>query len=74
MERYPINLNEYEELAKKILPHNIWDYIEAGRGDEISLKRNTEIYDEVFLRPNKWWISLKLKCLQLFLETRHHFH
>ena len=40
MERYPINLNEYEELAKKILPHNIWDYIEAGRGDEISLKRN----------------------------------
>ena len=42
MERYPINLNEYEELAKKILPHNIWDYIEAGRGDEISLKRILE--------------------------------
>ena len=53
MERYPINLNEYEELAKKILPHNIWDYIEAGRGDEITLKRNTEIFNEVFLRPNK---------------------
>ena len=48
MERYPINLNEYEELAEKILPHNIWDYIEAGRGDEISLKRNTQIITKYF--------------------------
>ena len=53
MERYPINLHEYEELAKKVLPHNIWDYIEAGRGDEVTLRRNNEIFNEVFLRPNK---------------------
>ena len=73
MERYPINLNEYEELAKKILPHNIWDYIEAGRGDEISLKRNTEIYDEVFLRPNKMVDIAEIKMSTTILGDKTSF-
>ena len=73
MERYPINLNEYAELAKKILPHNIWDYIEAGRGDEISLNRNTQIYNEVFLRPNKMTDISNIKMSTTILGDKTSF-
>ena len=32
----PINLYDYEARAKLVLPHNNWEFIEAGSMDEFT--------------------------------------
>ena len=47
----PINLYDYEARAKQALPHNNWEFIEAGAMDEITTRRNRSAYEEITLRP-----------------------
>jgi isopentenyl diphosphate isomerase/L-lactate dehydrogenase-like FMN-dependent dehydrogenase len=46
-----LNLIEWEERARAILPAMAYDYFAAGANDEESLKRNRQVYNEILLRP-----------------------
>ena len=46
-----VSLYDYETLARLILPHNVWDFIDAGAMDEITVRRNRSALDSLALRP-----------------------
>ena len=46
----PINLREYESLARSALPPMIFDYFASGAGDEITLRENAQAFDRFRLR------------------------
>jgi 4-hydroxymandelate oxidase len=47
----PINLFEFESIAKERLPKEEYDYIAGGATDEISVERNRRAYESWALRP-----------------------
>lgn len=47
----PINLYEYEARARQALPHNYWEFIEAGAMDEFTTARNRSAFEALTLRP-----------------------
>ena len=47
----PVSLYDYEERAKKVLPHNYWEFIEAGAMDEFATARNRSAFESLTLRP-----------------------
>jgi len=47
----PINLFEFEAIAKDRLPKEEYDYIAGGATDEISVERNRRAYESWALRP-----------------------
>ena len=46
------NFNDFRKLAKKNLPAPIFQYIDGGSDDEVTLKRNTESFLKCDLVPN----------------------
>ena len=46
------NFHDYRKLAKKRLPGPIFNYIDGGADDEVTLRNNTLAYDKVDLVPN----------------------
>jgi hypothetical protein len=46
-----INLHDFEEVAQRYLPANVWAYYFSGADDEISKRNNARAYQEVALRP-----------------------
>lgn len=47
----PINLYDYEARAKLAMPHDNWDFVDAGAMDEITTKRNRTAFDQLSIRP-----------------------
>lgn len=47
----PVNIYEYEALAKERLPRPEYDFIAGGATDEITLRRTREAFDSIMLRP-----------------------
>ena len=47
----PINLFDYEILAKERLPSAFWDYYQGGSEDEITLRANRKAFEHVRFRP-----------------------
>ncbi|ABA21053.1 FMN-dependent alpha-hydroxy acid dehydrogenase [Trichormus variabilis ATCC 29413] len=47
----PINLFEYEQLAKTHLSQMAFDYYISGAGDEITLQENRTAFERIKLRP-----------------------
>jgi 4-hydroxymandelate oxidase len=47
----PINLFEFEPIAKGRLPKLQYDYIAGGATDEISVERNRRAFESIALRP-----------------------
>ena len=47
----PINLFEYEELAKKHLSQMAFDYYSSGAWDELTLRDNRVAFERVKLKP-----------------------
>ena len=47
----PVNLFEYEPLARQRLSQMAYDYIAGGAADEITLRRNRESFDALRLKP-----------------------
>jgi 4-hydroxymandelate oxidase len=47
----PINLFEYESLAKKHLSQMALDYYSSGAGDELTLQDNRAAFERYRLRP-----------------------
>ena len=48
----PVNLFEYEELARERLNKSDYDYIAGGATDEITIRRTRAVLDSILLRPN----------------------
>ncbi|HEV2703648.1 MAG TPA: alpha-hydroxy acid oxidase [Steroidobacteraceae bacterium] len=51
-ESKPLNVFDYELIARRLLPPAIWDYICAGADDEVTLARNRYSFEKILLRPN----------------------
>ncbi|MDP6451712.1 MAG: alpha-hydroxy acid oxidase [SAR202 cluster bacterium] len=51
MDDRPINLYEYEALAKERMPKPEWDFVEGGATDEITISRTRQAFDSIMLRP-----------------------
>ncbi len=47
----PINLFDYEVLARKPLEPAIWDYYDGDRDDEVTLRANRLSFVRIRLRP-----------------------
>ncbi len=47
----PINVLEFEPLARQRLSLKAWDYLSQGAADEITLRRNREAFDALRLKP-----------------------
>lgn len=56
----PINLFDYETLARKFLPQVTYDVIAGGATDEITLRRNRSAFDEIMFRPR---ILVDVSCV-----------
>ncbi|HEY4033650.1 MAG TPA: alpha-hydroxy acid oxidase [Ktedonobacteraceae bacterium] len=48
----PINLFDYEELARRSLEPAVWDYYDGGSDDEITLRANRLSFERIRLRPH----------------------
>jgi isopentenyl diphosphate isomerase/L-lactate dehydrogenase-like FMN-dependent dehydrogenase len=46
-----LNVDDYRRAAQRRLPRSIFDVIEGGAGDELTLRRNREAFERIALRP-----------------------
>ena len=46
-----VSLYDFEELARERLPLQLWDFIEGGAGDELTVRRNRTAFDEITVNP-----------------------
>jgi L-lactate dehydrogenase (cytochrome) len=46
------NFHDFRELARRRLPRPIFDYIDGGADDEVTLRRNSESFDRYDLVPS----------------------
>ena len=46
------NFSDFRKLAKQKLPSPIFHYIDGGADDEITLRRNTDSFNDCDLVPN----------------------
>jgi isopentenyl diphosphate isomerase/L-lactate dehydrogenase-like FMN-dependent dehydrogenase len=46
----PINLHEFEEVAKKKLNQLAYDYVAGGAAEELTMRANREAYDRFWIR------------------------
>ncbi|MBM3225499.1 MAG: alpha-hydroxy-acid oxidizing protein, partial [Candidatus Tectomicrobia bacterium] len=51
MSSQPVNMYEYEALAKERLQAHEYDFIAGGATDEITLRRTRAVFDAIMLRP-----------------------
>ena len=47
----PVNIGDYEELAREVLDEGSFGYFAGGAGDEHTLRHNLEAFDRWRLRP-----------------------
>ena len=46
------NVEEYRKSAQKVLPAGIFDYLDGGSEDEVTLRRNRAVFDSWALMPS----------------------
>ncbi|KAG8490525.1 hypothetical protein CXB51_015778 [Gossypium anomalum] len=51
MEGEPVNVNEFQELARQALPKMYYDYYSGGAEDEYTLKQNVKAFQGITIRP-----------------------
>ncbi len=49
--RVPLNVLDYEALAREVMHPSAWAYYSAGSGDEVTLRREREAFDRLRLVP-----------------------
>ncbi|KAM3268661.1 hypothetical protein P3S67_030625 [Capsicum chacoense] len=47
----PVNVNEFEELARQVLPKVCYDLFAGGAEDQYTLKENIEAFHRIIIRP-----------------------
>ncbi|XP_004303717.1 PREDICTED: peroxisomal (S)-2-hydroxy-acid oxidase GLO4-like [Fragaria vesca subsp. vesca] len=51
MSSEPVNVNEFQELAKQVLPKMYYDFYNGGAEDQFTLRENVEAFRRIMLRP-----------------------
>ncbi|KAI8544734.1 hypothetical protein RHMOL_Rhmol08G0318100 [Rhododendron molle] len=51
MAEEPVNVNEFQELAKRALPKMYFDFYNGGAEDQYTLKENMEAFHRITFRP-----------------------
>jgi len=49
--RNAVNISDLRRLASKRLPRVVFDYLDGGSDDEVTLRRNCEVFNRVGFRP-----------------------
>jgi isopentenyl diphosphate isomerase/L-lactate dehydrogenase-like FMN-dependent dehydrogenase len=49
--RRVVNIEDLRALARRRLPRVVFDYLDGGAADEVTLRGNTRVFDEVIFRP-----------------------
>ncbi len=70
MKMGPINLFEFEALAKEKLPKPEWDFIEGGATDEITIGRTRKAFDSIMLRP-RMLVDMDIRDLSTTVLGEH---
>ena len=47
----PVNIYEYEEIAKANIGNGEYDFIAGAATDEITLRRTREVLDSIVMKP-----------------------
>lgn len=47
----PVNISDYQELAKRALPKMYYDYYTGGAEDQYTLRENVEAFHRIMLQP-----------------------
>jgi 4-hydroxymandelate oxidase len=47
----PINVSDYEPIARERMEPSAWDYYRSGSDDEVTLRENRAAYERIRLRP-----------------------
>ncbi|GLT59432.1 hypothetical protein SLA2020_322500 [Shorea laevis] len=47
----PVNVNEFQELARQALPKMYYDYYASGPEDQHTLRENVEAFHRITIRP-----------------------
>ncbi|MCD7462659.1 hypothetical protein HAX54_049058 [Datura stramonium] len=65
----PVNVNEFEELARQVLPKMYYDFFAGGAEDQYTLEENIQAFRRITIRPrilvDHQWHILKEKSQQL---------
>ena len=62
-----LNYQDARRLAKRVLPRGVFDYVDGGTEDEITLRRNTAAFEELRLRPRMGiWVDEPKTSTTLF--------
>src|ERR1700737_1943537 len=48
-----VNINDLLDLAKRRLPKAVFDYLDGGAEDEVTLRQNCEAFKQVTFRPKQ---------------------
>src|SRR5215471_21688706 len=46
-----VNVQDFRSLARRRLPRVVFDYLDGGAEDEITLRQNRLVFDELTFRP-----------------------
>jgi isopentenyl diphosphate isomerase/L-lactate dehydrogenase-like FMN-dependent dehydrogenase len=49
--RRVVNIEDFRTLARRRLPRVVFDYLDGGAADEVTLRGNTRAFEEVIFRP-----------------------
>jgi len=69
----PVNIHEFEEIAKRKLHKLAYDFIAGGAEDERTLRANREAFDRVFLLPRVMVDVSNIDTSLDLLGARHEF-
>jgi len=65
----PVNVREYQELAKKALPKMHYDYINGGAEDEYTLRENIASYGRILYCSPHQLFTTSLKSGSLLFSV-----
>ena len=51
--RHVVNIEDLRRLARRRLPKAVFDYLDGGAADEVTLRENCHAFQEVILRPRQ---------------------
>ncbi len=46
-----VNIADFHEYASKHLPKSVYDYYRSGAASEVTLKENSQVYNQYFILP-----------------------
>ncbi|MGH7553789.1 MAG: alpha-hydroxy acid oxidase, partial [Longimicrobiales bacterium] len=61
----PVNLEEWEVLARQRLPRTVYDYYAGGAGDEVAVRANRWAFQRLGLRPR---VLVDVSCIDTGIE------